>query len=99
MGKRQRKSPRSADDNQQRDIRTSRRIFIASLLLLVVVALGDTIYVALQLAKNRSHIYIPAIVVAAPFAALFFVVMSWWNWWAVLRRANQPSVVTTTSRS
>lgn len=98
MGNRQRRPPRSAVEDKQRDIRFSRRLFIVALLLVAVVAIGDTVYVGVQILKRQGHIYIPAIVVAAPIAALFFVLLSWWNWRAVLRRPNRSAVDTPCAR-
>lgn len=91
MGKPPRSPAHSAAEKIERDIRFSRHLFIAALLLVAAVAIGDTVYIAMQIAKNRGHIYIPAVVVAAPIAALFFVLLSWWNWRAVLRRPQPPT--------
>lgn len=91
MGKRSRtpRPARNAEVETQRDIRFSRGIFIAALFLVVAVAAGDVWYVAMQTAKHHGHLYIPAIVVAAPIAAIFFVALTWWNWRSVARRSAQ----------
>ena len=93
MGKPQRSPARSAAEEKQRDIRFSRHLFIAALLLVAAVAVGDTVYFALQIAKHSGHIYIPGFAVAAPIAAMLFVLLSWWNWRAVLRRITQSPVL------
>lgn len=66
MGKRQHSFAQSAADGIQRDIRFSRHLFIAALLLVVTVVISATINVGLQIAKHIGHIYIPALAVAAP---------------------------------
>lgn len=78
----------SATPHQRRlakDLAFSRGVLLASLVFLVVVAIGDALYIA-YVPRHGGHLILPAMVFAAPLAAVFFVFLTLWNWRSVRRR-------------
>ena len=65
----------------------SRGVLMASVILLVVVVLGDALYIA-YVPRHGGHLILPALVFAAPLAAIFFVLLTVWNWRSIRRRVT-----------
>lgn len=69
----------------EKDLAFSRGVFFASLVFLVVVTLADALYLV-YVPRHGGHLILPALVFAAPLAAVFFVLLTVWNWRSVRRR-------------
>lgn len=85
------KSPKDAATLHERrlakDLAFSRGVLIASVVLLVVVALVDALYVV-YVPRQRGHLILPALVFVAPLVTIFLVLLTVWNWRSIRRRVT-----------
>lgn len=80
------KSDLSKDQRRQsRDVAYSRALVVVSLVLLVLVLIGDALYVAF-IPRRHGHLVLPALFFAAPLVMVFMVSVAVWNWWVTRRR-------------
>ena len=81
MRKPHRTLPGKDDDERmlRRTIAHSRALFLAALAFLVVVGIGEIFYLKWEL-KSHGHLHAAFATVMLPFAAVLFVVVSFWNW-------------------
>lgn len=87
------RSPPPVKNNEalarQRMIVYSRRLVIAALVLLVLVGIGDAFYLTWE-RRSHGHLHAGFATVTMPFAAVLFVVVTWWNWRWILNHPKVP---------
>lgn len=74
---------------RRRVILFSRRLVFAALAFLVLFGICDTVYLTWEM-KSHGHLHAGFATVVIPLVAVFYVVISWWDWRWVPSHSQEP---------